>query len=104
VKDTESVNNKKRKITMSKEMTTEHADALIKGSALGILTYVGMQFDVNAEVISLAVPLVAVALSWVSTKIGDKNTALLLNLAVKAIEKAPAKKAPVKKTVKPKGK
>lgn len=94
---------------MSNNMQVQHTDAVIKGAALGILTYLGMRFDVNAEIISVAVPVVALGLSWVSTKIGDKNTALLLNLAVKAIEKAPAKieKTPAKKAVKktsPKGK
>jgi hypothetical protein len=38
------------------------------------------------------VPVVALGLSWLSTKIGDKNTTLLLKLAVDAIAKAPAKK------------
>ncbi|NBW08714.1 MAG: hypothetical protein EBR82_11890 [Caulobacteraceae bacterium] len=72
---------------MSKNNKTYHADATIKGAALGILTYVGAQLNVPAEVVAAAVPLVALGLSWVSTKIGDKNTTLLLKLAVEAIAK-----------------
>jgi ABC-type proline/glycine betaine transport system permease subunit len=75
-----------------KKNQTHHADATIKGVALGALTYAGTQFNLPAEVIAAAVPVVALALSWLSTKIGDKNTTLLLKLAVDAIAKAPAKK------------
>jgi hypothetical protein len=47
----------------------------------------------------LALPAVAAVISVVSTKIGPKNTALLLSVATKAIAAAPAKAdpAPVKK-------
>jgi hypothetical protein len=75
-----------------KNNRTHHADATIKGVALGALTYAGTQFNLSAEVIALAVPIVALGLSWLSTKIGDKNTTLLLKVAIDALAKAPAKK------------
>jgi hypothetical protein len=84
------------------EMNKTHADATIKGAVIGLLAYVGVQFNLSPELVALLVPVVAGALSMVSTKIGDKNTALLLKLATEAVKsapelKAPAKKAPAKK-------
>lgn len=81
------------------ELKTAHADAAIKGAALGILTFAAAKYDVSAELVALALPVVAAAISVISTKIGPKNTALLLNVATKAIAAAPAKAdpAPVKK-------
>jgi hypothetical protein len=81
------------------ELKTAHADAAIKGAALGILTFAAAKYDVSAEIVALALPAVAAVISVVSTKIGPKNTALLLSVATKAIAAAPAKAdpAPVKK-------
>jgi hypothetical protein len=81
------------------EIKTAHADAAIKGAALGILTFAAAKYDVSAEIVALALPAVAAIISVVSTKIGPKNTALLLSVATKAIAAAPAKAdpAPVKK-------
>ena len=81
------------------ELKTAHADAAIKGAALGILTFAAAKYDVSAEIVALALPAVAAIISVVSTKIGPKNTALLLSVATKAIAAAPAKAdpAPVKK-------
>lgn len=76
----------------------ETADAAIKGAVLGALTYAGAKLDLSPEVIAIALPAVAALVSVVSTKIGPKNTALLLSVATKAMEAAPvAKKTPAKK-------
>lgn len=76
----------------------ETADAAIKGAVLGALTYAGAKLNLTPEVIAIAVPAAAALVSVVSTKIGPKNTALLLSVATKAMEAAPvAKKAPAKK-------
>jgi hypothetical protein len=78
-------------------LKTAHADAALKGAVLGLLTYAATKYDVSVEAIAMVMPVATIALSLVSTKIGDKNTALLLNLAQKALAAAPAK-APAKKT------
>ena len=78
-------------------LKTAHADAGLKGAILGLLTYAAIKYDVSVEAVAVVMPVVTIALSLVSTKIGDKNTALLLNLAQKALAAAPAK-APAKKT------
>jgi hypothetical protein len=80
----------------------ETADAAIKGAVLGALTYAGAKLNLTPEVIAVAVPAAAALVSVVSTKIGPKNTALLLSVATKALEAAPvaapvAKKAVAKK-------
>jgi len=79
-----------------------HQDAALKGAVLGVLTYVAIKANVSTELVALALPVVAAGLSFLSSKIGDKNTALLVKLAVAAVEQdkknseAP-KKAPAKK-------
>ena len=86
---------------MDKNKKIAHLDTGMKSAAVGLLTYVGVQQGWSAELIAALVPAASVVLSFVSSKIGDKNTTLLLKLAVQAVEAAPvkkaAKKAPVKK-------
>ena len=80
------------------QVKVETADAAIKGAVLGALTYAGAKLNLTPEVIAIAVPAAAALVSVISTKIGPKNTALLLSVATKALEAAPvAKKAPAKK-------
>ena len=74
-------------MTQNKELSTAHKDAALKGVALGALTWVAMKIGVSVEVVAVALPFAMAGISWVSTKIGDKNTALLLNFAKKALEK-----------------
>lgn len=84
---------------MSANNNVAHKDAAVKGVAAGAVSYFANQYGLPAEISAALIPVVVVALSWVSTKIGDKNTALLFKLAEDAIKKAPAKKkaAPKKK-------
>ena len=93
--------HRKQVKTMEKNKKIAHLDTGVKGAAVGLLTYVGVQQGWSAELIAALVPVASVVLSFVSSKIGDKNTTLLLKLAVQAVEAAPvkkaAKKAPVKK-------
>jgi hypothetical protein len=81
----------------------ETADAAIKGVVLGALTYAGAKLDLTPELIAVLVPVAATLVSVISTKIGPKNTALLLSVATTALKAAPApeaKPAPVAKAVK----
>jgi hypothetical protein len=93
--------HRKQVKTMEKNKKIAHLDTGMKGAAVGLLTYVGVQQGWSAELIAALVPVASVVLSFVSSKIGDKNTTLLLKLAVQAVEAAPvkkaAKKAPAKK-------
>ncbi len=58
---------------------------------------VGVNQGWSAEVVAALVPVASVVLSWASTKFGDKNVAMFLSVAQKAVEAAPKKKAPAKK-------
>lgn len=83
---------------MDRNKKIAHLDTGMKSCAVGLLTYVGVQQGWSAEVIAGLVPVASVVLSFVSSKLGDKNTTLLLKLAVQAVEAAPVKKkAPAKK-------
>lgn len=77
--------------------TKAHLDSTMKGCAVGLLTYVGVNQGWSAEVVAALVPVASVVLSWASTKFGDKNVAMFLSVAQKAVEAAPKKKAPAKK-------
>jgi hypothetical protein len=80
-----------------KQVKASHVDAGIKGLAAGVVSYAANQYGLNAELTAAIIPAVVVALSWVSTKVGDKNTALFVKFATEALAKAPAKKAAAKK-------
>lgn len=73
-------------------MKTAHVDATAKGALLGLLTYGATKYNLSTEVVAILLPAAAFALSYLSTKIGDKNTALLIDLATKAVAAKPAKK------------
>ena len=85
--------HRKQVKTMEQNKKIAHLDTGMKGVAVGILTYVGVQQGWSAELIAALVPVASIVLSFVSSKIGDKNTTLLLKLAVQAVEAAPVKKA-----------
>ena len=85
--------HRKQVITMEKNKKIAHLDTTMKGAAVGLLTYVGVQQGWSAELVAALVPVASLVLSFVSSKIGDKNTTLLLKLAVQAVEAAPVKKA-----------
>ena len=73
-------------------MKTAHVDATAKGALLGLLTYGAAKYNLSTEVVAILLPAAAFALSYLSTKIGDKNTALLIDLATKAVAAKSAKK------------
>ena len=64
---------------------------------IGLLTLLASNYDVPMETVALVLPVATLALSFVSTRIGDKNTALLLKLAKQAVAAAPVKKTAAKK-------
>ena len=80
-----------------KQVKASHVDAGIKGLAAGVVSYAANQYGLNAELTAAVIPAVVIALSWVSTKVGDKNTALFVKFVTEALAKAPAKKAAAKK-------
>ena len=82
---------------MNKNLKVTHKDAALKGAAIGIATYVAAKLGLGEEGIAILVPAVAYGLSILSTKVGDKNTALVLKLVDNAISADKKKKPAVKK-------
>ena len=72
---------------MKKNKTIAHMDTTMKGCAIGLLTYIGVQQGWSSGLIAGLVPVASLVLSFVSSKIGDKNTTMLLKLATDAIAK-----------------
>lgn len=64
------------------------ADGAVKGGAMGVVVYLCDKYSIDPMLTALAMPLVAAALAWVSTKIGDPAVASFFAAAQAA---APAK-------------
>jgi cytochrome c biogenesis factor len=64
----------------SKKISRSHrqiGDQTTKGGLLGIFIYVLSRNNVDPVLIGLLVPVVASALAWISTKIGDPDLACM---------------------------
>jgi hypothetical protein len=53
------------------------ADQTLKGAVIALVTYVAYKYDLDMELIALAIPVVSGVMAWISTKVGNKNTACL---------------------------
>jgi len=51
------------------------ADGVAKGGAMGVVVYLCNKYNVDPMLTALAMPLVAAALAFASTKIGDPSVA-----------------------------
>lgn len=60
-------------------------DQTVKGAALGVLAYLADSAGLSTEMIAVLMPVALTALAWVSTKIGDKTTTALFQVAQAAI-------------------
>jgi len=93
--------HRKQVKTMEQNKLVAHQDSMLKGAAIGLATYAALKYNIDKSIVAVSIPLVSLALSWASTKFGDKNVASFLKVAQQVIEAAPvkkaAKKAPAKK-------
>ena len=76
---------------MDKNIKVNLGDQAVKGAVLGALAYFGDQAGLGAEQVAVLLPVVLVALGWVSTKIGDKGTTALFSV-INQVADAQAKK------------
>jgi hypothetical protein len=53
------------------------ADQTLKGAIIGLITYVAYKYDLDMQLIALAIPVASGLLALISTKIGNKSTACL---------------------------
>ena len=66
-------------------------DQAAKGGVLGILVYLANKANLDQEFVALCMPVLAGALAWASTKIGDPELASFLDAQTKRYAKKKAK-------------
>jgi hypothetical protein len=73
-------------LMMNKNAQLQTADQTLKGAVLALGSYIAHKNNVDPQIIALSVPVAAGVMAWVSTLIGNKNTACLF------VDKDPNKK------------
>lgn len=67
--------NKNTTIMNNAQLQT--ADQTLKGAVIALVTYVAYKYGADMQLVALAIPVVSGLMAWISTKIGNKNTACL---------------------------
>ena len=62
---------------MDKQAQLQTADQTLKGAIIGLVTYVAYKYDMDMQLIALAIPVVSGLLAYISTLVGNKKTACL---------------------------
>ena len=62
---------------MNHDAKLQTADQTLKGAIIALVTYVGYKKGWDMQFVALAIPVVSGALAYVSTFIGNRNTACL---------------------------
>jgi hypothetical protein len=62
---------------MNKNAQLQTADQTLKGAVLALASYIAHKNNVDPQIIALSVPVAAGLMAWVSTLVGNKNTACL---------------------------
>jgi hypothetical protein len=62
---------------MNRDAQLQTADQTLKGAIIGLVTYVAYKYDMDMQLIALAIPVVSGILAYISTLVGNKKTACL---------------------------
>lgn len=62
---------------MDKQAQLQTADQTLKGAIIGLVTYVAYKYDMDMQLIALAIPVVSGILAYISTLVGNRQTACL---------------------------
>ena len=62
---------------MNENAKLQTADQTLKGAIIALVTYVGYKRGWDMQMVALAIPVVSGVLAYISTRIGNKNTACL---------------------------
>jgi hypothetical protein len=62
---------------MDKQAQLQTADQTLKGAIIGLVTYVAYKYDMDMQLIALAIPVVSGILAYISTLVGNRKTACL---------------------------
>ena len=62
---------------MNNDAKLQTADQTLKGAIIALVTYIGYRQGWDMQLIALAIPVVSGVMAYLSTLIGNKNTACL---------------------------
>ena len=62
---------------MNNDAKLQTADQTLKGAVIALVTYIGYRRGWDMQLIALAIPVVSGVMAYLSTLIGNKNTACL---------------------------
>jgi len=62
---------------MNKNAQLQTADQTLKGAVMALGSYVAHKNNVDPQIIALSLPVAAGLMAWISTLLGNKNTACL---------------------------
>lgn len=60
---------------MNPNAKLQTADQTLKGAVVGLVTYVAYKYGWDMQLIALSIPVVSGVLAYVSTLVGNRNTA-----------------------------
>jgi hypothetical protein len=62
---------------VDKNAQLQTADQTLKGAVIALAVYVAAKYDLDMELVALAIPVVSGVLAAISTKVGNRSTACL---------------------------
>ena len=62
---------------MNNDAKLQTADQTLKGAIIALVTYIGYRRGWDMQLIALAIPVVSGVMAYLSTLVGNKNTACL---------------------------
>lgn len=60
---------------MNNDAKLQTADQTLKGAVVGLVTYVAYKYGWDMQLIALSIPVVSGVLAYISTLVGNRNTA-----------------------------
>ena len=60
---------------MNNDAKLQTADQTLKGAIVGLVTYVAYKYDWDMQLIALSIPVISGVLAYISTLVGNRNTA-----------------------------
>ena len=62
---------------MNKNAQLQTADQTLKGAVIALGSYIAHKYNVDPQIIALSIPVASGVMAWLSTLLGNKNTACL---------------------------
>lgn len=62
---------------MDKNAQLQTADQTLKGAVIALAVYVAAKYDLDMQLVALAIPVVSGVLAAISTRVGNRSTACL---------------------------